>query len=223
MRDDKTAERMALRRTTGGQRATVPEPAAPGGGGVASQPPGAPQAFVRDRTLLIVDDDTPFRVRLARAMESRGFECEVAESVAEGVMAANRRPPSYALLDLRLEDGSGLEVVKAIHARRTDTKIVMLTGYGNIATAVAAVKAGAVDYLAKPADADAIEAALLADGALPPPPQHPMSADRVRWEHIQRVYEQCDRNVSETARRLNMHRRTLQRILAKRAPTETAL
>ncbi len=223
MRDDKTAERMALRRATGGQRATVPEPAAPQGGGVASQSPGAPQAFVRDRTLLIVDDDTPFRVRLARAMESRGFECEVAESVAEGVMAANRRPPSYALLDLRLEDGSGLEVVKAIHARRTDTKIVMLTGYGNIATAVAAVKAGAVDYLAKPADADAIEAALLADGALPPPPQHPMSADRVRWEHIQRVYEQCDRNVSETARRLNMHRRTLQRILAKRAPTETAL
>ena len=229
MRDDKTAERMALRRATGGQRATVPEPAAPaapaapGGGAAASQRPGAPQAFVRDRTLLIVDDDTPFRVRLARAMEARGFDCEVAESVAEGVMAANRRPPSYALLDLRLEDGSGLEVVKAIHARRTDTKIVMLTGYGNIATAVAAVKAGAVDYLAKPADADAIEAALLADGALPPPPQHPMSADRVRWEHIQRVYEQCDRNVSETARRLNMHRRTLQRILAKRAPTETAL
>ena len=175
-----------------------------------------------DRTLLIVDDDAPFRTRLARAMETRGFDCEVATSVAEGIAAAKRRPPSYALLDLRLEDGSGLEIAKEIHAHRTDTKVVMLTGYGNIATAVAAVKAGAVDYLSKPADADAIEAALLSDGDLPPPPQHPMSADRVRWEHIQRVYEQCDRNVSETARRLNMHRRTLQRILAKRAPLETA-
>ncbi len=206
MRDGNKMERTAARGETGGQRAPAPSP-----------------AFDRDRTLLIVDDDAPFRTRLARIMESRGFDCEAAASVAEGVMAASRRPPSYALLDLRLEDGSGLEVVKAIHAKRTDTKIVMLTGYGNIATAVAAVKAGAVDYLAKPATADAIEAALLAQGDLPPPPQHPMSADRVRWEHIQRVYEQCDRNVSETARRLNMHRRTLQRILAKRAPLERAL
>ena len=206
MRDGKMTERVANRGETGGQRATVPQP----------------RAFGRDRTLLIVDDDAPFRTRLARIMESRGFECDVATSVAEGVASATRRPPSYALLDLRLEDGSGLDVVKAIHAKRTDTKIVMLTGYGNIATAVAAVKAGAVDYLAKPATAEAIEAALLAEGDLPPPPEQPMSADRVRWEHIQRVYEQCDRNVSETARRLNMHRRTLQRILAKRAPLEKA-
>ena len=176
----------------------------------------------RDRTLLIVDDDAPFRTRLARAMEARGFRCELAGSVAEGVVSANERPPSYAVLDLRLEDGSGLEIVEALRDVEADTRVVMLTGYGNIATAVAAVKAGAVDYLSKPTDADAIEAALLArEDGLPPPPAHPMSADRVRWEHIQRVYEQCDRNVSETARRLNMHRRTLQRILAKRAPRET--
>lgn len=180
-----------------------------------------PSAGGRDRTLLIVDDDAPFRNRLARAMEARGFRCELAGSVAEGVAAANERPPSFAVLDLKLEDGSGLEIVEALRNARADTRVVMLTGYGNIATAVAAVKAGAVDYLAKPTDADAIEATLLArEDALPPPPEHPMSADRVRWEHIQRVYEQCDRNVSETARRLNMHRRTLQRILAKRAPKE---
>ncbi len=185
-----------------------------GSGVRASQP--------AERTLLIVEDDAPFRNRLARAMESRGFRVETAESAAEGIAAAGSRPPAFAVLDLRLGDGSGLEVVTALRAARADARIVVLTGYGNIATAVAAVKAGAVDYLAKPADADAIEAALLArEGALPPPPDQPMSADRVRWEHIQRVFEQCDRNVSETARRLNMHRRTLQRILSKRAPRET--
>ena len=174
-----------------------------------------------DRKLLIVDDDAPLRNRLARAMESRGFDVVTADSVASGVAAATREPPAYAVLDLRLADGSGLDVVTAIRKHRADARVVMLTGYGNIATTVAAVKAGAVDYLAKPADADAIEAALLSvEGALPPPPERPMSADRVRWEHIQRVYEQCDRNVSETARRLNMHRRTLQRILNKRAPKE---
>lgn len=175
-----------------------------------------------DRSLLIVDDDEPFRIRLARAMESRGFDVRTAESVEKGVESVRTAPPAFAVLDLRLADGSGLDIVSEIQDTRRDSRIVMLTGYGNIATAVAAVKAGALDYLAKPADADAIEAALLATGAeLPPPPDNPMSADRVRWEHIQRVYEQCDRNVSETARRLNMHRRTLQRILSKRAPRET--
>lgn len=104
-------------------------------------------------------------------------------------------------------------------ANRPDSRIVVLTGYGAIATAVAAVKIGATDYLSKPTDANDVTAALLAgEASLPPPPENPMSADRVRWEHIQRVYELCDRNVSETARRLNMHRRTLQRILAKRSP-----
>jgi len=172
-----------------------------------------------DKSLLIVDDDAPLRMRLARAMERRGFLVTSAGSVAEAREAVARHAPAYAVIDLRLEDGSGLEVVNALRAERPEAKIVMLTGYGNFATAVAAVKAGAVDYLSKPADADMVEAALLATGAgLPPPPEQPMSAERVRWEHIQRVFEQCDRNVSETARRLNMHRRTLQRILSKRAP-----
>jgi two-component system, response regulator RegA len=172
-----------------------------------------------ERTLLIVDDDAPLCQRLARAMERRCFVVETADTVASGIEAATARPPAFAVVDLRLGDGSGLAVVEAMRRARPSGRIVMLTGYGNIATAVAAVKAGAVDYLPKPADADAVERALLAtDQALPPPPDDPMSADRVRWEHIQRVFEQCDRNVSETARRLKMHRRTLQRILGKHAP-----
>lgn len=172
-----------------------------------------------DRSLLLVDDDEPFLRRLARAMERRGFEPEIAETVAAGKAIATARAPAYAVIDLRLEDGNGLEVVELLREKRPDAKIVVLTGYGAIATAVAAVKMGATDYLAKPADANDIKAALLSSGDTPPPPpDNPMSADRVRWEHIQRVYELCDRNVSETARRLNMHRRTLQRILAKRSP-----
>jgi two-component system response regulator RegA len=156
---------------------------------------------------------------LARAMEKRGFDVVAVDSVAMGIEVAQESAPVFAVVDLRLGDGSGLDVVAALRDARPDSRIVVLTGYGNIATAVAAVKAGAVDYLPKPADADAVEAALLADGRpLPPPPENPMSADRVRWEHIQRVFEQCDRNVSETARRLKMHRRTLQRILNKHAP-----
>ncbi len=176
-------------------------------------------AVNEDRSLLVIDDDEPFRVRLVRAMEKRGYHVTGAESVAAGVAAARRDPPAHAVVDLRLADGSGLEVVAALRDTRPDARIVMLTGYGNIATAVAAVKAGAVDYLSKPADAEDIERALMAQGNdLPAPPEQPMSADRVRWEHIQRVFELCDRNVSETARRLRMHRRTLQRILAKRSP-----
>ncbi len=172
-----------------------------------------------DRTLLLVDDDESFVKRLAKAMEKRGFITETAESVAAGKAIAQSRPPAYAVVDLRLEDGNGLDVVEALRERRPDCRIVVLTGYGAIATAVAAVKIGATDYLSKPADANEVTNALLARGeVLPEPPENPMSADRVRWEHIQRVYEMCDRNVSETARRLNMHRRTLQRILAKRSP-----
>ncbi|MCK8463319.1 ActR/PrrA/RegA family redox response regulator transcription factor [Aliiroseovarius sp. S1339] len=176
-------------------------------------------AIGEDATLLLVDDDEPFLRRLARAMEKRGFAPETAGSVAAGKAIATARPPAYAVVDLRLEDGNGLDVVETIREKRPDARIVVLTGYGAIATAVSAVKLGASDYLSKPADANDIMNALLAksDG-LPPPPENPMSADRVRWEHIQRVYELCDRNVSETARRLNMHRRTLQRILAKRSP-----
>jgi two-component system response regulator RegA len=172
-----------------------------------------------DATLLLVDDDGPFLRRIARAMESRGFDVETAESVAEGLAKVQIRPPKYAVVDMRLGDGNGLDVLEAIRNKREDTKMVVLTGYGNIATAVTAVKLGAVDYLAKPADADDVVAALTrGPDEKAGPPDNPMSADRVRWEHIQRVYEMCDRNVSETARRLNMHRRTLQRILAKRAP-----
>ncbi|MGH6967709.1 MAG: ActR/PrrA/RegA family redox response regulator transcription factor [Stellaceae bacterium] len=173
-----------------------------------------------ERTLLIVDDDAPLCQRLARAMERRGFVVATAESVVAGVQAVESGPSAFAVVDLRLTDGSGLDVVKALRKARPSARVVMLTGYGNIATAVAAVKAGAVDYIPKPVDADAVERALLAtaDSSLPPPPEDPMSADRVRWEHIQRVFEQCDRNVSETARRLKMHRRTLQRILGKHAP-----
>jgi two-component system response regulator RegA len=172
-----------------------------------------------DRTLLILDDDEPFRHRLSRAMEKRGFDVTAVDSVAAGRDAARAQPPAYAVVDLRLEDGNGLEIVELIRSRRPDARIVVLTGYGAIASAVAAVKVGATDYLAKPADANDVTSALLAgDVAKPEPPENPMSADRVRWEHIQRIYELCDRNVSETARRLNMHRRTLQRILAKRSP-----
>lgn len=172
-----------------------------------------------DMSLLIVDDDKAFLQRLARAMESRGYDVDTADTVADGLRKVESTPPTYAVVDMRLDDGNGLDVVELIRKRRPDSRIIVLTGYGNIATAVTAVKLGAVDYLAKPADADDVHFALTRDpDEKAPPPENPMSADRVRWEHIQRVYELCDRNVSETARRLNMHRRTLQRILAKRAP-----
>ncbi|WP_022708093.1 MULTISPECIES: ActR/PrrA/RegA family redox response regulator transcription factor [Paracoccus] len=172
-----------------------------------------------DPSLLLVDDDEIFLNRLARAMEKRGFQVETSPTVAGALKGIETRAPAYAVIDLRLEDGNGLDVVEALRERRQDARIIVLTGYGAIATAVAAVKMGATDYLAKPADANDVTAALLSSGELlPPPPENPMSADRVKWEHIQRVYEQCDRNVSETARRLHMHRRTLQRILAKRGP-----
>ena len=172
-----------------------------------------------DVSLLIVDDDAPFVQRLARAMEKRGFAVETAESVSQANARVEAAPPAYAVVDMRLEDGNGLTVIEKIRKIRPEARTVVLTGYGNIATAVTAVKLGAIDYLAKPADADEIYAALTqAPDEKAEPPENPMSADRVRWEHIQRIYELCDRNVSETARRLNMHRRTLQRILAKRAP-----
>jgi two-component system response regulator RegA len=172
-----------------------------------------------ERSLLIVEDDKSFQQRLARAMEARGFEVTTADTVSEGLQQVEKAAPTYAVVDMRLADGNGLDVIIALKQRRPDSRAIILTGYGNIATAVNAVKIGAVDYLSKPADADDVVNALLAiEGRKADPPEHPMSADRVRWEHIQRIYELCGRNVSETARRLNMHRRTLQRILAKRAP-----
>ena len=183
--------------------------------------PAAPveDANPEDKSLLVVDDDTMFCDRLARAMTARGFTVRTASGVAEALAAIAAIPPAFAVIDLRLGDGSGLDVMKALNARRPNARGVMLTGYGAIATAVMAVKLGAFDYLAKPANADDVLRALTAErGEDPADLEHPMSADRVRWEHIQRIYEACDRNVSETARQLNMHRRTLQRILAKRAP-----
>jgi len=172
-----------------------------------------------DKSLLIVDDNNPLRDRLSRAMEKKGFKVTQAESVKQGLIMAKNSPPAFAVVDLRLNDGSGLEVVKEIQKLKKNSRIILLTGYGNIPTAVAAVKAGAIDYIPKPADADDIENALLASpDAKAQPPENPMSADRVKWEHIHRVFELCNRNVSETARRLKMHRRTLQRILSKRSP-----
>ena len=172
-----------------------------------------------DKSLLIVDDDSPFRDRLSRAMEKKGFQVSQAESVEQGISLAKNSPPAFAVVDLRLNDGNGLEVVKEIQKIKKNSRIILLTGYGNIPTAVEAVKAGAIDYIPKPADADDVENALLASPETKAkPPENPMSADRVKWEHIHRVFELCNGNVSETARRLKMHRRTLQRILSKRSP-----
>jgi two-component system response regulator RegA len=178
-----------------------------------------PDELPADRTLVLVDDDRAFLQRLERAMQLRGFDVRSAYSVAEGLDLIRQKAPAFAVVDMRLEDGNGLDVIAELAKLRPQSRAIVLTGYGNIATAVSAVKLGAVDYLAKPADADDITDSLLSPhDEKAPPPENPMSADRVRWEHIQRVYELCNRNVSETARRLNMHRRTLQRILAKRAP-----
>ena len=186
---------------------------------VDKSPPGLKITDFEEKSLLIVDDDDPLRMRLDRAMEKKGFQVKDAKTVENAIKMVISAPPKFALVDLRLEDGNGLDVVKEINKAKKDSRIVMLTGYGNLPTAVAAVKSGAIDYLAKPADADDVEKALLADPSKKAaPPENPMSADRVKWEHIHRVFELCNRNVSETARRLKMHRRTLQRILSKRSP-----
>ena len=188
-------------------------------GKMSEAPPGLKISDFEDKSLLIVDDDDPLRMRLARAMEKKGFVVKDAKTVENAIKSIKSSVPKFALVDLRLEDGSGLDVVKEINKAKQDSRIVMLTGYGNLPTAVAAVKSGAIDYIAKPVDADDVESALLASpDTKAKPPENPMSADRVKWEHIHRVFELCNRNVSETARRLKMHRRTLQRILSKRSP-----
>jgi two-component system, response regulator RegA len=192
-----------------------------GGSSATVSPNPEAVALGAGRKLLLVDDDAPLRRSMARALERRDFQVLAAEGVAEAKSLAREHRPEFAVLDMRLTEGSGLDLVRTLRELRPEVRIVIVTGYGNIATAVAAIKAGAMDYLAKPVDADDVVSALLKSGhGLPPPRENPMSADRVRWEHIQRVFEQCNRNVSETARRLNMHRRTLQRILNKRAPRE---
>ena len=182
-------------------------------------PTGLKISDFQDKSLLIVDDDDPLRDRLSRAMEKKGFQVTSSKTVENAIKMVRSSPPKFALIDLRLEDGNGLEVVEEINKVKKDSRVVMLTGYGNLPTAVAAVKAGAIDYMAKPVDPDDVESALLAaPDSKANPPENPMSADRVKWEHIHRVFELCNRNVSETARRLKMHRRTLQRILSKRSP-----
>ena len=154
-------------------------------------------------------------------MEKRGFEVESFSDAKSTSLRIQEKSFDYAIVDMRLDDGSGLELIKLIKSINPSTRSLLLTGYGNIATAVAAIKSGAVDYLPKPAEVDQIyDALVLSKDTLPPPPKNPMTADRIRWEHIQRVFIQCKRNVSETARRLRMHRRTLQRILNKHAPKE---
>ena len=174
-----------------------------------------------NKSLLVVDDDLPFRERLSRSMQKKGFEVDSADSFASAVEIIEKHNYDYAIVDMRLTDGSGLELIKKMQIKSPVTKSLLLTGYGNIATAVAAIKSGAIDYLPKPAEVDQIYDALTnSKEVLPPPPENPMTADRIRWEHIQRVFVQCNRNVSETARRLRMHRRTLQRILNKHAPRE---
>lgn len=173
-----------------------------------------------DKSMLIVDDDKPFLQRLARAMAARGYDVRTAEGVEAAMADIAVTPPAFAIIDMRLDDGSGLDVIRRLSQKRPEARSVMLTGYGNIATAVAAVKNGAFDYLSKPADADQVHAVLMASpvSGKVDTPDSPMTADRVRWEHIMRVYEMCERNVSHAAEKLNMHRRTLQRILSKRAP-----
>ena len=170
-------------------------------------------------SLLIVEDDELLRESLAHAMEAQGFSVTSAGTVAQALRQIELSPPAYAAVDLRLPDGCGLTVIEALNRRQPDARAIILTGYGNLATAVKAAKIGAIDYITKPANADDIASALLVTrGSKPPPPDQPMTAARARWEHIQNIYASCGCNVSETARLLAMHRRTLQRVLAKGMP-----
>ena len=171
------------------------------------------------KSLLIVEDDELLRRCLAGAMQVRGFEVTSAGTVAEALIRIEASAPAFAAVDLRLPDGCGLAVIEALKRRRPEARAIILTGYGNLSTAVEAAKIGAIDYFTKPVDADDIASVLLAPkDCKPQPPKQPMSAERARWEHIQNIYASCGRNVSEAARRLAMHRRTLQRILAKGTP-----
>lgn len=169
--------------------------------------------------LLLLDDDTIFTNRIARALEGDGFTVKTLESMAYAMVSLEKYAPDFAVVDIRLPDGNGLDFVERLLTLNPQARVIVLTGYGSIATAVAAIRLGAFDYLEKPATPEQLFSTLTrTEDQKPLPPENPMSADRVRWEHIQRIFETCDRNVSETARRLSMHRRTLQRILAKRAP-----
>ena len=171
------------------------------------------------KKLLIVDDDQVWLNQLSRAMTRRGLLVFEAQSVEKALNIITKEKFDYGVIDLRLDDGDGLEIISELRKLNPNSKSIILTGFGNIANAVSAIKLGAVDYLAKPANIEDIISSLFVEkDEKIPPPEQPMSANRIRWEHIQRVYELCDKNVSETARRLKMHRRTLQRILSKRSP-----
>jgi len=173
-----------------------------------------------DRRVLLLDSDAPHRARIGEGLASRGFEPILVDSMTSAMASVRDAPPAFAVIDTHLSEGSGVEVVEALRTARPDSKIIVLTAYGSITSAVAAAKAGAVDYLCKPADADDVSKALLAAARneTPAPPDNPMRVDDVRWAHIQCIYEQCGQNISQTARRLQLHRRTLQRILTKHAP-----
>jgi two-component system response regulator RegA len=169
-------------------------------------------------TLLLVDDDKTFAGVLAEAFEARGYAVRVAHDVPHGLALASAESPEYAVVDLKMPGPSGLELVKKLKEFDENTRVVMLTGYASVATAVEAIKLGAVHYLAKPADADEILAAFAREegDTTVPVGARPISVARLEWEHIQRVLTECKGNISETARRLGMHRRTLQRKLGKR-------
>jgi len=175
------------------------------------------QELEEQPSLLLVDDDDTFRQVLAPALKKRGFDVVTAPGVTEALALAEVNPPEYAVVDLKMPGPSGLVLVKRLKELDAATRIVMLTGYASIATAVEAVKLGATHYLAKPADADEIVAAFYktAGDAETPLSATPLSVDRLEWEHIQRVLAEHDGNISATARALNMHRRTLQRKLGK--------
>jgi two-component system response regulator RegA len=167
--------------------------------------------------ILIVDDDEPFRVAMRNAFLRRGYEVSLAGSADEAQALLQREAPDYAVVDLRMPGPSGLEVVRALRALSDPPQVVVLTGYGTIGTAVEAIRLGAINYLNKPADADEVEAALL--GKRPPPPVDEVpSLDRQEWEYLNRILADCNGNISEAARRLKMHRRTLQRKLQKHPP-----
>ena len=171
-------------------------------------------------TLLLVEDERSVRSRLEQALTTAGYAVTVVDNLAaaEKVMAEQRF--ACAVIDMRLSDGHGLDLVRQLHDQRPPTRVVVITGYDSVAGSIVALRSGAVDYLPKPVEPEALIQALRGKAAESEVPAVPVSADRIKWEHIHRLYEQCDRNVSETARRLGMHRRTLQRILVKRAPRE---
>ena len=175
-------------------------------------------------SLLIVDDDRVLRDRLARALRARGYDVRAAADYAAALQLAAAEPPEMAVVDLRIPGGSGLDVVRELKKLEPATKIVVLTGYGSIATAIEAVRIGATYYLAKPADADEILAAFTRDEATAAPATQTEalapSLARAEWEHIHRVLADCGGNISEAARRLGIHRRSLQRKLQKRPPAE---